>query len=390
MAKRIVYIGSAIPESMINRYRTLSFNAADNIAQLTLVQGLKKYYGDSLTVITLVSNYNENTIKLDNELEAYVVKSRHSNRIVYYLSLTYGYVRKVRYVLRSFDPEDNVVILSRGSYVFVYLSIMLAKMYRRVKWIPFIVTTVEVPEYKFPLSMISKLSKWVTPMSDGIITYVARTATDYVPNKPYVKISYAISKKIMSLYHAGADEKPNKFTITYTGSFDDKYNTSAVVDVIRKTGNRYRWEFAGTGKDVEAIIPLTKDRRYDVRFYGLLSQEETVKLQLRSSLLLCLRLYQSKANEYYYKYAASAKLAEYLCSGVPVLASNSPSNSKEIKQYMTLEDSVTAASILNSIEEIEKNYSAKLELANKGQAYAIKHFTAEYQNKKIYGFLESL
>lgn len=387
--KKVIFIGSPIPESMIEEHHTLSFNTADNIAQLVIVKGLYGYYGDKLTVITEISKPYASSVDLGG-VEAEVVKSNDANRIFYYVSLMISYTKKIYEVTKTLDGTDEVIIVTRGSYIFIALPVFIVRSLRRVKWVPFIITTVEVPEYTFPLSVISKMSRWTTKKADGIITYVAKTAKDYTPGKPYVEVAYSINSEIVSLYKSYTRTQPKKFTITYTGSLDDKYNTGAVIEIIKKTGKRFRWEFAGTGKDAESIKELAEDSRYDVHYHGRVSNTEVVKLQMNSHLLLCLRRYHDKVNEYYYKYAASAKLIEYLCSGVPILASDAPANSKEITPFMTLEKSMDADSILSNIETIKKDYDTKIALSKKGQAYAFKHFTANYQNNKIYDFLESL
>lgn len=388
--RKIIFVGSPIPESMIEDHHTMSFNTADNIAQLGIVKGLYKYYGDDLTVITELSKSYGSHVNLGDGVEAIVVKSYDTNRILYYLSLMSSYTKILTTTIKAYDKSDEIVIVTRGSYIFIALPVFFVRVIRRVKWVPFIITTVEVPEYKFPLSIISNMSIWTTKKADGIITYVAKTAQDYIPGKPYVEVVYSISEKIIQLYRSHIPKRPKRFTITYTGSLDDKYNTEAIVEAIKKTGRRYRWEFAGTGKDAENIQSLTKDKRYDVHYHGRISNIEVVRLQVNSHLLLCLRRHHDEVNEYYYKYAASAKLAEYLCSGVPVLASDAPANSEKINKFISLEKSTEVNDIIKDIEMIENNYDSKVKLAKEGQQFAFKHFTADYQNKNIYDFIEGL
>lgn len=388
--KKIIFVGSPIPESMIEDHHTMSFNTADNIAQLGIVKGLYKFYGHDLTVITELSKPYASCVNLGDGVEAIVVKSSDTNRILYYLSLMVNYAKILVTTIKAYDKSDEIIIVTRGSYIFIALPVFFVRAIRRVKWVPFIITTIEVPEYKFPLSIISNMSRWTTKKADGIITYVAKTAQDYIPGKPYVEVVYSISEKIIQLYRSHIPKRPKRFTITYTGSLDDKYNTEAIVEAIKKTGKRYRWEFAGTGKDAESIGRLVKDKRYDVHYHGRISNIEVVRLQMNSHLLLCLRRYHDKVNEYYYKYAASAKLAEYLCSGVPVLASDAPANSKKINRYITLEESTEANDILKNIEMIENNYESKVKLAKEGRQFAFKYLTADYQNKNIYDFVEGL
>ncbi len=389
--KYTVFIGSLIPEKKINDYKTISFNTADNIAQNTIVSGLHDRLGDRLIVITEVSNRRLKSLKLDCGVRARVVRSVGLNRSIYYLSLMYGYTIELLSVFRSINNDAEVTVLSRGSYIFIAIPILIARLRRRFKWVPFVITTVEVPEYGFPLSIISKMSRWTTNKADGMITYVAGSAHDYMTNKPFLEIVYSINSKLAKKYSTYTPIKPKKFTITYTGSLSNAYNFEIIFDAIRETGQTYRWVFAGIGQYQSALESLAKDQRYDVDYVGFLSNTEASEVQMSSSLLISLKGgTNEKINQYYNKYAASAKITEYLYAGVPILASDIPSVHERLRPFLSLIEPKSGHQLVKKIESIRRDYEAKKKIAKRGQAYAQEYLCSENQNKMIWGFLDQL
>ena len=393
--KKIIYLGSPIPEDAIDKYKTLSYNMADNIAQNSLLKGLDEFYAGDLSVVSELSTGNNESLILDTGIAARVVKTNGVNRFLYYLSLLFGYTKTLNHILKqsNIDPNRDTIIITRGAYIYIALPVLLARFrYSKIKWVPFIITTVEVPEYGFPLSIVSKMSKYTAKRADGVITYVAKTAEDYMPDKPFVEIAYGIREQLISLYKKKfKTTRKEKFTITYTGSLSNTYNFKYVIDAIKKTSDRYHWVFAGEGLYADEIKLLASDKKYNVEYMGIVSNKEAIELQKSSHLLICPRGGNPwKVGEYYSKYAASAKLIEYLCSGTPILASDVPSTIDRIKPFITKESHPSADCFVRDIELIEEDYKKRLTKAKEGQEYAFKYFNADYQNKIIYKFLESL
>jgi glycosyltransferase involved in cell wall biosynthesis len=389
--KTVIFLGSPLPEKMVGQYSTLSFNTADNIAQNVMIKGLHAHYGSKLTVVTELSKKYPQDIDLHNGVKALVITSNDSNRLTYYFSLMINYTRTLNDILKYNHTASDIVIVTRGAYIFVALAALLARIRYGAKWVPFIITTVEVPEYGFPLNIISKMSRWTSRRADGVITYVAKTAKDYMPGKPFIEIVYSIDEKLIQLYKKSRPKEVGKFTIAYTGSLSNTYNFDYIIESIIKTGTMFHWVFAGTGPHSERIKDMAADDNYDVDYLGPISNLEAIKLQKSCQLLLCPRGGSlSMAGQYYSKYAASGKLIEYLCSGTPILASDVPSTLEQIKPFITFEKGQEAEQFISDILDVKENYAEKLRIAKEGQRYAFRYFNASYQNSKVYDFLESL
>lgn len=270
------------------------------------------------------------------------------------------------------------------------LPVFIAKLFYKLVWVPFLVGSVEVPEAPFPLILISRLSRWTMKKVDATITYVAQSSIDYSPGKPYVEVFYSINDDVLSIYRNYRPQKNRKFTICYTGSLSIINNINTVVNVIKLTGEKYRWQIAGDGELASDIKSLAICPDYDVEYYGNISNTDAAMLQMDADLLLCLRGGGEKILDCYQKYAASGKLSEYLASGTPCLAGDIPAFSEKIKRFMTCEKLQSADKIIEDIEDIIDHYSDKKDLAQKGRKFAFETFHSEYQSKHVAEFLRLL
>lgn len=389
--KKVIFLGNPVPEHMVEASKVHNVNIADNIAQNTLIQGLHQYYGEDLKVMSVSADKQPVDLDLGYGVNATRITSNNLNRGFYYLSIAKNYAKKLNELLKLNGSNDKTIIITNGAYVYMAWPALIARLRFGVKWVPFLVGSVEIPEAKFPWSILSKLSRFTSKKADGAITYVANSAIDYMPGKPFVEIAYLIDDKIMDIYKQPVLLKPDKFTITYTGALTNIYNIDVIVEVIKKTADKYKWVFAGVGQNADAIQKLANDERYDVEYLGAVSNLDAIQLQKNSHLLLCLRGGdRSKVNQYYSKYAASGKLIEYLCSGTPILAGDIPGFSDKIKPFMTCEKDQSATTIVDRLETIVRNYDKSQKAAREGQNYAFKYFTATYQNKNIFNYLEKL
>ena len=386
-----MYIGNPVPETLVSEGKVHDVNIADNIAQHTMIKGFYEYYGDGLTVVSVSPERGISELDLGDGVMAQTIHQNSLHVVTYYSSIMINYTKKLNEILGARHDNQETIIISNGPYIYRALPALIMRWRYGVRWVPFLIGAIEVPEVGFPYNVISKLSRWTSKRADGAITYVAKSATDYMPGKPFIEIAYLIDEKSMKVYREFKPKKPQKFTIAYTGALTDVYNIDVIIDVIKKTHKKYRWVFAGRGQNSDKIKQLAANKEYDVDYLGSISNTEAIKLQKSSHLLLCLRGDgRSKVSQYYSKYAASGKLTEYLCSGTPILAGDIMAFSDAIKPFMTCEKNQTTDQIIRDLVEIEENYTDKVELAQKGQRYAFDYFTAEYQNKRIYNFLEEL
>ncbi|MCL2089176.1 MAG: glycosyltransferase [Oscillospiraceae bacterium] len=231
---------------------------------------------------------------------------------------------------------------------------------------------------------------------DGVITYVAGSAIDFAPDKPYAEVFFPIPDQLLPLFTN--DQKTAKTPLTdrkpiiaYTGHLSSVYQLEEIIKVIKTTGKRYRWKFAGYGPLSEELSALSKDDGYDVEFYGLVNVAESVKIMMSADLLICPKGGDSsELDKYKSRYAASGKLIEYLCTGVPVLASDIPAFSEQIKPYFALiPQNISTKELCEKLEVIfdESNYSELLTKAQDGRQFALTNCTLDVYNKTTLEFI---
>lgn len=388
--KRIIFIGNPIPHEEVTRTSLQNVNTADNIAQNTMIEGLFNRYGSNLSVVSVSSSRTVKSFVLDCGVEVTSVYGKSNSRVAYYLSVMLNYSKAVIALLRTYHGKKTIII-TNGPYIFMAIPSLIAKWLYKAKWVPFIVGAVEVPGEKFPFNLVSKLSRWTMRRANGAIVYVANSAIDYLPSKPYLEIAYLVGPVLMSIYKNHIPKKNPKFTITYTGSLTSTYNIDIVIEAIKLSGNMYRWVFAGSGEYRDKIRQLASDGAYDVEYVGVVDNKRAAELQMDSDILTLIRgVGSSEVERYLSKYAASGKATEYLCSGTPVLASEIPALSKNISSFMSCTRIRSAEQILNEVENIRSDYKNKVSLARLGQEYAWSRFTLDYQSEKIYDFLGGL
>lgn len=233
---------------------------------------------------------------------------------------------------------------------------------------------------------------------DGVITYVAGSARDFAPEKPYVEVFFPVADDLLELFRAAVrDEGPTGVddrtpVIAYTGHLSDVYQISQVIRLIRKTGRRYRWRFAGYGPLAQELEALAQNPDFDVDFLGLVDITEAARVMTEADLLLCQKGGSvTEFDRYKARYAASGKLTEYLASGTPVLASDIPAFSDQIKPFVHLVSPHAGDDeVIDAISVIFANYEHARVRARQGQEFAFANFSSEVQRRRSLDFIERI
>lgn len=368
-----------------------------SIAQLNLIEGIVLDPKNSLTVITTLPNGKSGSVELMKGVRATVIANWRSKSFgLFLLSLIPRSIVALFSELRALVAarKEEVIVITLNTTLPFSLPVLLAKLYyKKLLWCPFLVDSIEYPHYDKVLlfRLANRFSAWAAKRADASITLNIPNAVDYITNKPYHELFFSVSKPDMDIYATEQPAKNKKFTIAYLGALTDIYNMNSIIKTIQKSGDKYRWLFAGYGPNQASIEALAQDNKYDVMYLGVLSHDESIELQRSADLLLCLRLAGgSKINSYTAKYSASGKLSEYLCSGKPILAGDIPAFSDQMKQYMTCISDQSAENIENEINKIFKDYDKKLELAKRGKEFAFRACDPINQGLEVNKFLQSL
>ena len=98
----------------------------------------------------------------------------------------------------------------------------------------------------------------------------------------------------------------------------------------------------------EIVINLAKKESQNIIYHGVVTNDEMMKIQAKSDLLVCPRHF----DEFTTKYTFPSKLLEYIIAGVPVLSNKLKGIPQEYEKYVTLseyDDPLTWAKYINEI-----------------------------------------
>ena len=405
---KCVYIGNPVPNKFLAQNRDNNFfSVADNIAQNNLITGLYNHFGDDLTVITVSSAFNQqdkkvffskDKIHLDSGCDAVAIPNLRFKKTPYYLSILFSYAIVLFGVLRALKKQnkgnEEILVISNGPYIYMSFPVMIARLFFKICYVPFLVACVEHPDYTGLNRIASKMAVPVMKRIDGSITYVAQSSIDY-SNKPYLTIFYSASEEVIKLaeeYQRKDMRKKNKkFTILYSGALTKIKGADILISVIKETKEEFEWIICGTGEYEKEIEELAKENK-SVRYLGNVTQREVIELQCSVDLLVAFQSVDTEIYRYYAKYAATGKLIEYLLSGTPVIAPDIQATNEELKRYMNMLENQETDYICGVLRECakEERYKEIKKKAMEGRAFVLANANNDFQNMKIMKFISKL
>jgi hypothetical protein len=141
--KNVIFVGNPVPEEMVESSKVPNVNIADNIAQNAVIKGLHLYYGKRLTIVSVSSKKEQGYLDLGGGVKASTISSSNLHRVFYYLSITVNYTKKLNEILKT-SPHNDTIIITNGPYIYMALPAIIVRWKHRVKWIPFLVGSVEI------------------------------------------------------------------------------------------------------------------------------------------------------------------------------------------------------------------------------------------------------
>ena len=398
---KCIYVGSPFPDYFVlNHYSRQEFSQADNKAQLSLLRGLKERYRDDLIVITSNQNFENKKNKkiifgrskviICDDIAAIAVANINLDRTSFYFTTMIMMtieVLKIIKKLKKKNKNEKIVVVSFNPHIFYSYPVLIAKKRYSVKTVCFLVGSVLLPDLTGLAKFINKRSLSAFRNFDGVITYVEKSCLDYT-KAPYLPILYSVN-------HTFPKKRVNRLkkekVISYTGALTTVNGVDIILEVAKKLPVKYKFIICGTGPLKERVLEYEK--KYDNIIYkGVVSNEESMRIQQESDLLLLIRSDRDTINKYYSDYAASGKLTQYVATGVPILAHKIGAFPSCLIPYLNFVDSLDPNQIAHQIEGLLENDSYKLLLnkAEAGKKFIEKNGNESTQNKKICDFVDKL
>lgn len=227
-----------------------------------------------------------------------------------------GFLKSIALLKKQDKTEETVFFIYAMHLPFLLIAFFLKIIFKDVV---FYVIVPDLPEYmasrtgfsKILFSVFSKFSYFLVNRLDGVVTITEAM------NKVFDdKLNKIVIEGISS-----ADDFPEKTPNTlgkyflYTGSLDKRYGLSDLLEsFVAANLEDIDLIVCGAGKD-EYLVKEFSQKYTSIKFYGLISRTEAIKLQQNAILLINPR----KNEGDYVKYSFPSKTLEYMSSGTPVL-----------------------------------------------------------------------
>jgi len=323
-SKEILFIGFTINENECNQHMGPAVSA--NRMQLGLLEELKKAYGDSLSIITILP-----IATFPTEKNIYIKYSRIK-------ILSHTYAIRVPFVNILFLKQ-----LSQFHSVFFYTLVLILK--RRIDTIITYNAHFETAKPALLAAKITKckvvgliadvittvpshytffkriLRKWeiksyrkTIPEFDGLIVLNKKVIDTFAPSLPYVLMDGGIrTSEIDSVILNKAPKVENR--ILYTGALEHYNGIEELIEAFGEVENKnLKLVICGTGKLKEYVKKKSFEHE-NISYLGIIDNKSARKLQEMSGLLINTR----PVNLYATQLTFPSKLIEYMLSGTPVL-----------------------------------------------------------------------
>ena len=298
-------------------------------------------------------------------LRKWLLNNNQRDSVIVIYTLDYSFLSAVSAIKKSFKGKTCAIVPD--------LPIFYANTYKKSR----VYNLLKKIEWKKILKHIQKIDSFI------LLTEQMKEMLG-VSERPYI-----VSEGICS--GAVANEtKPSSaldYTITYTGTLDKEFGIIDLIDAFKELKNKnYVLQVAGDGNAKDYVVNYAKtDHR--VRYYGVLTNKETIELQRNSRLLVNPR----QSDKAFTNYSFPSKTLEYLKSGRPVLMHRLPGVPKDYDDYLMYFDCSLIKDIANRIDYIMNLDDEKLDLiGKKGKAFVETEKSIKKQGQKIMAFLKEV
>ena len=398
----IIFIGDILPR---NIFEKVSFVApSTNNLELAIIKRLYNIYGDKLHILSKnfklrALEYEKVTILskkyiIEEKIEINTIKFYNHKLLMNITGMYYLYksIKNIKKRLIHENPNEEILFIIFNPYYQQALPVYMAKNSKDIV-LSIISEGLDIRylrEKKITLydNISHLINKWLFKKNKKIVTYCANTVKRYAPNIKYLELLHSCD---ISLFD-GIEKKnlhDGKITIVYAGMLVNCYGINVIINTMKRLPENYNLILCGGGSD--QIIKFIKeaeiiDKR--IRYLGLISREEVIKLEVSADILLLIRVADSPVNDYIAQYCQSSKISEYLMSGTPVIATKIPSIPAIFDDYLnyTTSNSDEIAKEIISVANNDNNfYSDK---ANRGKKFAKSNCTYEKQFSKLIDFIQ--
>lgn len=388
----IIYLGSVYPQSLLEKLtsRRLFADYPANVFQHSLLKGLDEHLLDLTVVSSPVIHSSNAAVKDICHRRMFSHKGGGKGNDLYVgtvvipglqlLAELWKVYWAIRHLTKKTEGKPNIIIYALHS-PFLLACVLLK---RRINHSCVIVP--DLPEFMSRQeSVVKKCGKKIDRV---IINFCLKRLDSYVLLSPYMREKLPIKGKPWALMEGIFDiasipqdvQKCEERVVLYCGNLSWKYG---VIDLLMAfigiSKDNYRLWICGRGDAEAEIVQKTKEDER-IKFYGVVSHDEVLKLQQQATVLINPR---SSTGEYT-KYSFPSKTMEYLASGTPTIMCHLPAIPKEYDEHIFYIEDESVSGIKAKIEEVCEKSQQELDVFGKRAAEFIrKNKNAYVQAQKV-------
>lgn len=396
---KVVFVGNVVPEKIFSKVSSVS--PSTNNVELSYIRMLKEKYEKNLHVITQhlgtakLMNNNERKVPemvfhTEDGIEIQTV-SFNNNRFLLNISAVFSLTRKLKKLRSDYKKEKFVFVVNNHFYGWA-LPVFLAKRNHDIV-ISILNEAFDVKylrEHKIgPKDLFQNfIHKYLLRHNDGVITFNEATVLKYAPMVPYISLLHSCDERLFDNIVRASEDK--QYQILYAGSLSSCYGIDNLVKAMDYLPDSYKLIICGGGDtNTEASIQTASNLNKRIEFLGMIPRHEVLKLERSSNVLVIIRVAKTLSEKYLADYCQPSKLAEYMLSGTPIIATDILGIPKEIKPYLNFTEAAPD-NIAESIMDVcNNNQRYFLEKAEAAVLYARENCTYKKQKELICGFIDS-
>lgn len=352
MIDRILYIGGFYPRKMIKTiaddcYGKVGFS--NHNFEMSILEGLCHHHSFkrinlSVLCVPKVYSYPHNNKKIFYRSDDYDVKnaSVHSisifnllliNKIWITISIFYNVVK---FLWKNNDRKISILVNTPN--VYVELGLILGTLFTTKKITKGLIIP-DIPQMvtnmygggslikRLLVSMLDKFSLYLASKFDKFIFLTDAMKDFFTKPVDYIVMEGVARVSNSELLPFVMDDCKS---ILYTGSLAKIFGVRNLVDAFIKANvpNSELW-ICGSGDSVNYIRELSK-KNTNIRYFGLITSEESFRLQRMATILVNPRTSEGE----YTKYSFPSKTIEYMLAGKPVIINRLPGIPSEYYNYV--------------------------------------------------------
>ena len=290
------------------------------------------------------------------------------------------------------NRTDKVIVLYSLNTSFLFSLILAQFLYGRTK------TCLIVPD--LPLFYInnqgkSKIYRVIKKLDWIVMKKLSKTMDSYILLTKQMKEILDIGQKPY-IVNEGicTDEKYNEQenmildkSITYTGTIDREFGVlSLIKNFLNCAEADWVLNIAGGGNAQKDVVHYAK-KDHRIKYWGVLTNEETKRLQRTSRILVNPR----SSEEEFTKYSFPSKTMEYLKAGRPIIMHHLPGIPKDYDPYLKYFKNMEDDAILQGFLEIMSKSDEELNrIGENGKRFVETNKSVYVQGRKIKEFLTQI